>query len=173
MNKYFAFAIILLLTSFTIPKPDAWQTVNGDGYTILCPPGWTIDSSGAVGTEYIFFAPSDSAADPFRENLNLIVQDLSGMNINLDKYTEISVDQVKTLISNSNLISSEKLQEDGLLFQKLIYTGDQGIYHLKFEQYYFIHHEKSYVLTLTYAITTFDQFQKTGEQIMSSFQFTN
>lgn len=172
MDKITTFAIFLLLTSFTIKQPDAWKTIKGEGYTILCPPEWTIDSSGTVGTELIFFTPMDSTGDQFRENFNLIVQDLSGLNMTLDKYTEISVEQIKTLIQNSNLISSEKVQEDGLVFQKLFYTGTSGMNKLKFEQFYFVHDEKAYVLTLTCAESTFDKFQKEGEQIMRSFFFT-
>lgn len=172
MNKIFGFALILLLGSFTLFQPGAWQTIKGDGYTILCPQEWTVDSSGSAGTEYIFFAPTDSAGDMFRENINLIVQDLSGLNLNLDKYTEISIEQIKTLIANSNLISSEKIQEDGLVFQKLFYTGEMGDYALKFAQYYFVHDEKAYVLTLTCPEDTFEKYLKTGEQIMRSFFFT-
>ena len=173
MNKITLLAIVLLLTSFTLFQPGAWQTFKGEGYTILCPPDWTMDVTGLAGTKCVFFSPTDSANDPFRENFNLIVQDLAGMNLNLDKYTEISIEQIKSIMPNSTLISSEKLQEDALIFQKLLYTGDQGDNHLKFEQYYFVRKEKAYVLTLTCPIETFDRYQKTGEQILSSFQFTD
>ena len=56
------------------------------------------------------------------------------------------------------------------MFQKVIYNDDQGIYKLKFEQYYWVKKEKAYVLTLTCEIDQFEQYIETGEEIMNSFR---
>jgi hypothetical protein len=100
-----------------------------------------------------------------------VIQDLKGMNINLDKYVEISLGQIKTLITNGNLLDSKRLSRDGNEFQKVIYTGDQGIYKLKFEQYFWVQGEKAYVLTLTCDIGQFENYKEIGEQILNSFKF--
>jgi hypothetical protein len=111
----------------------------------------------------------ESAEDTFRDNVSLITQDVSNINMNLDQYTELSEKQVKTLITNSNIISSERVSSAKTDFHKIVYTGDVGIYHLVFHQHYWIIGNKAYILTFSYEQSKADKFQETGEQILNSF----
>ena len=146
-----------------------WKFLNGQGYTIGYPEDWTLDQSGQNGTSFYLLSPKTSAEDPFRENINLIIQDLKGQNLGLDGYTKISEEQIKTVITNGKLLESMRIPMEESEFQKVIFTGDQGRNKLKFEQYYFIKNEKAYVLTLTCETAQFDSYQKTGEKIMKTF----
>jgi hypothetical protein len=146
-----------------------WKTLNEKGYSIQYPDNWELNTSGQMSTSFILFSKQTSPQDQFRENVNLIIQDLTKQNINLDKYVEISEGQVKTMITNGKLIESKRLNSNGIDFQKVIYTGDQGTYKLKFEQYYLIKKNKAYVLTLTCETRQFDAYKEIGEQILNSF----
>lgn len=149
---------------------NGWKALSEINYYIQYPESWDIDKSGQMGTSVILLSKQSSQPDQFRENVNLIIQDLQGQIINLDKYVEISEGQIKTMITNGNLIESKRLSENGSEFQKVIYTGDQGAYKLKFEQYYWIKNGKAYVLTLTCELEQFEKYKVTGEKVLNSFR---
>jgi hypothetical protein len=167
--------ILLGLTSF-MTILGCGQTVNGvktlneNGYSIEYPDNWDLNKSGQMGTSFMLFSKPSSSQDQFRENVNLIIQDLSGQSTSLDKYVEISEEQIKTMITNGNIISSKRLKSNGIEFQNVIFTGKQGIYNLKFEQYYWVIKQKAYVLTLTCEINEFENYKTTGEKILNSFK---
>ncbi len=147
-----------------------WKAISENNYSIQYPETWDLDKSGMMGMSFILLSKQTSATDMFRENVNLLIQDLKAQQINLDKYVEISEGQIKTLITNSNITESKRQNENGSEYQKVIYTGEQGNYKLKFEQYYWIKDEKAYVLTFTCAIDQFETYQTIGEKILNSFR---
>jgi hypothetical protein len=147
-----------------------WKTANQSAFSIQYPPEWELDQSGQMGTSLVLFSPLESDEDKFKENINILIQDLSGRNIDLDKYTEISEQQVKTMLTNPDLIESKRMKTGTGEFHKVIYTADQGAFHLKFEQYFVVTDDNAYVITLTCEQTTFDKFQETGEKILNSFK---
>jgi len=154
-----------------IKTPEGWKLLKENGYSIQYPEDWTLDKSGQNGTSFIVLSLPTSTQDQFRENVNLLVQDLTGLNINLEKYVQISEDQIKKLATNGNLILSAKQTANGIDFQKVVYTFDQGIFKLQCEQYYWIKSNKAYVLTLTCQTTQFDTYKEIGEKILNSFCF--
>jgi hypothetical protein len=147
-----------------------WKTLNQSNYSIQYPATWELNQSGQMGTSFILFSPLESEQDKFKENVNLLIQDLRGKNIDLNKYTEISEGQIKTMATNSNLIESKRLKTESGEYHKIIYSADQGIFHLKFEQYYWVTNDKAYVLTFTSEQNRFDSFKETGEKILNSFK---
>lgn len=88
-----------------------------------------------MGTSFFLFTKQTSATDDFKENINLIVQDLGGQKISLKQYTELSKKQIKQLITNSKLIKSEKQTLHNKTFNEFLYTGEQGQLKLTFHQY--------------------------------------
>jgi hypothetical protein len=149
-------------------KPD-WKTLEVSEFSIQYPKTWELNQSGQMGTSFFLFSSLENDADDFKENVNLIIQDLSGQNIDLNKYTEISTDQIKTMITNSNMLESKRIKTQDEEYHKVIYTGDQGKYKLKFEQYYLIRNNKAYILTLTCEKEKFVNYTDDGESILNSF----
>jgi len=149
---------------------NGWKPLNENSYSVQYPDNWDIDQSGKMGISLILLSKLSSPQDKFRDNVNLLIQDLQGQSINLDKYVEISEGQIKTMLTNGNLIESKRLSEHGSDFQKVLFTGDQGVYKLKFEQYYWIKNGKAYVLTLTCELEQFEKYKVTGEKILNSFR---
>jgi hypothetical protein len=149
---------------------NGWLLLNESSYSIQYPENWELDKSGKMGLNLILLTKLSSEQDQFRDNVNLLIQDLRGQDINLDKYVEISEGQIKTMMNNSNIIESNRLNENGSEFQKIIYTGDLGVYKLKFEQYYWVKNEKAYALTLTCELNQFETYKVTGEKILNSFR---
>lgn len=149
---------------------NRWKVLNETNYSIQYPDNWDLNKSGQMGSSFVVFSRLTSPQDKFRENVNLIIQSLQGQKINLDKYVEISEGQIKTMVTNGNLIESKRLNLNGHEFQKVIYTGDQGVFKLKFEQYYWVINGQAYILTLTCERNQFDTYKSTGEKIINSFR---
>ena len=148
----------------------SWKKIDKANYLIQYPSDWELNESGQMGTSFILFSPLESDKDKFKENVNLLIQDLSGYNLDLNKYTDMSVKQIKTMIPNSTLIESKRIKTSSQEYQRLIYTGDQSSFHLKFEQYYWVKNNKAYVLTLTCEQNKFSKYKVVGERILNSFR---
>lgn len=149
---------------------DEWKILDESNFVVHHPSSWELNQSGQQGTTFIALSPLESTDDKFRENVNLIVQDLSGHNLGLDEYTVISTDQILHMIPNSSILENKRMSSAGNEFQKVIYTGEPGTYKLKFEQYYFVVDKQAFVLTLTCEQDKFDQFKEVGERILNSFR---
>tara|TARA_B110001469_G_C9483296_1_gene242192 strand:- start:192 stop:749 length:558 start_codon:yes stop_codon:yes gene_type:complete len=147
-----------------------WQSLSEDKFEISHPSNWTINKSGQMGMSFSLTSPLSNTSDKFRENVNLIIQDLTGYDLDLEKYVELSVGQIKTLVTNGKIISNKRQKNDNQEYQKTIYTGKQGIYDLKFEQYYWVIDNKAFVLTLTCEEKRFNSYQTTGVRILNSFK---
>jgi hypothetical protein len=148
-----------------------WKTFTEKNYSIQYPPSWELNQSGQMGASFYLFSPLESNKDQFRENVNLLIQDLTGQNIDLDRFVEISEVQVKTMITNTGIFESQKIKNADSEFYKLVYSGDQGIFRLKFEQYCWVINQKAYILTLTCEENKFSDFKENGQNILNSFTF--
>ncbi|HWY11050.1 MAG TPA: PsbP-related protein [Bacteroidia bacterium] len=169
MTKLFTFLLFLPIVVCGQTANNDWKTLDKPNYSIQYPATWELNQSGQMGTSFILFSVLESAQDKFRENITLLIQDLTGKNIDLNKFTEISESQIKTLATNAHLIESKRIKKD-TEYHKIIYTADQGIFHLEFEQYYWVINDKAYILTFTSEHTKFENFKVTGEKILNSFK---
>lgn len=167
--KYF-FTLLLFSPLFLqAQSTEKWDTYNANLYAINYPTSWSLDTSGQGGTKFVFLSPAESDGDAFKENVNLIIQDLKGYNLDLNGYTKLSTEQVKTMITNSKILESKRVKQGATEYHKIIYTGDLQTYHLTFEQYYWVVNDRAYVLTFTAEQTKFKTYQAVGEKILNSF----
>ncbi len=172
MNKLLLIGILLLTTNFSIlAQSTEWDTLSKKDYSIQYPNTWELNESGQMGTSFILFSPVSSQKDQFRENVNLLIQDLAGYDLNLNKYVEISENQIKTMITDGNITESKRITSGSLDYHKVVYTGKQGVNNLKFVQYFWLVNDKAFVLTLTCEENQYDNYKVTGEKILNSFKF--
>ena len=172
MKKYLYFIILVLsLNSFGQIKETSWKTINDNTYSIQYPDNWELNTEKSMGTSFILFTEQTSSEDKFRENINLIIQNLEGYNLNLDDYVAISEEQISKMVTNGIIIDSKRLNTNNTEFQKIIFTGKQGLFQLKFVQYYFVKDEKAYVLTFTCEEIQYEKYSLISDQILESFLF--
>jgi hypothetical protein len=146
---------------------DAWTSMDQSDFALSHPAGWSLDQSGQAGTKFILFTGQSNSG--FRDNVNLIIQDLKGSGFDLDKYVTLSEGQVKTLITNSQIIESKRVKSELGEFQEVIFTGDQGVFNLKWRQRYWLKGEKAFVLTFTASQATYDQYKQISQKLFDSF----
>lgn len=169
--KKILFLIILVinLNAFGQIKESSWKTIDESTYSIRYPENWELNISKTMGTSFILLSQQTSSEDKFRENINLSIQNLEGYNLNLDAYVAISEEQISKMVTNGIIIESKRLNTNNTEFQKIIFTGKQGLFQLKFVQYYFIKDEKAYVLTFTCEEIQYEKYNIMVEQILESF----
>lgn len=165
------FLICFLVTPLFLhaQNTEEWNTFKAAAYSINYPSSWSLDTSGQGGTKLILFSPSESEEDAFKENINLIIQDLAGHKMDLNAYTKLSTEQLKSIMTNSKILESKKIKQGSTEYHKITYSGDLQNYHLTFEQYYFVIKDLAYVLTLTTEQNKFKKYQAAGEKILNSF----
>jgi len=168
-SSLFIFVVSTIGISSFSTQAQEWKTLKENNYEIQYPANWQLNQSGAMSTSFLFLSPLSSAEDQFQENVNLLIQDLSAHNLDLDAYSKLSTGQIETMMPGGKLISSERLKKNGQEFQKVVYLGTQGDFNLKFEQFYWVINNKAYVLTLTCEANQFDVYKQTGEKILTSF----
>jgi hypothetical protein len=86
---------------------------------------------------------------------------------------EISLEQVKTMITNGKLILSERKNgsDEEYNFHRVVYTGKQGIFDLHFEQYIWLEDGLAFILTSTSEQDAYNTFSRHLDEILKSFQF--
>lgn len=168
MAKFIFVACIYFFGTSTFQ--ESWKTFSKDEYSIKYPENWKLDASGNMGTVFILFSARASETDSFRENINLTTQDFSKYTMSLDHFAQLSESQIKSVIENAKILESKKLENNGKHYYKIVYTGDQGPYTLKYKQYYFIENKKAYVLTYTSLVSTYDKYNQVATMIMDSFK---
>ena len=173
MKKTFILPILFLAAasiSFGQSTAVVTKTHAKDNYSIGYPENWELDTSGRMGSSFFLFSETSSTQDTFKENINLIVQDITGLDIDLDKYVEISSEQIKTMIPEGTILESTRKNKEGITYHSMIFTGKQQPYSLKFEQRYWIKNNTAYVLTLTCEKEQFDAYIEIGRKILDSFK---
>jgi len=148
----------------------AWKTLKFDNYSIQYPSTWMPDTSRQMGTKFILLSPVESPDDKFRENVNLVTENIAGRHIDLNTYAEAAKEQLKARLQVT-LLEGKKVKKGEGEYYKMIYSADQSNYHLKFQQYYWVTGGTAYVLTFTAEINKFAGFKPTADKIQDSFKF--
>lgn len=161
---------VQLTTSELVKDTVHWKLLSEGEYEIQYPDSWEVSNSGQMGTTFVILSPLSSELDQFRENVNLMVQDLAGYSLTLDQYVELSENQIETLITDGKISFSERQEREGVQYHKAIYTGRQGIFKLKFEQLYWLVGDTAYILTLTCEEDQYEKYKEIGGLILKSFE---
>ena len=167
----FTFLSIAFFSSCQNLKDTSSTTYAKGNYKIEFPKNWELDTSNASAVEFSLYSPRENISDNFSENVNLIIQNLVGQNISLDKYAEISERQIKTNAIDLHDFSSRKIKTNKNEFYELEYKMTFKTYKLHTIQHYFVENEKAMVLTLTSEINKPEEIQKIGNKIIKSFSY--
>lgn len=149
---------------------NGWKTYATTDYSIQFPGTWDLDDSGRMGMTFQVLSPQASTEDVFRENVNLVIQDLKGQKVKtLDQYAKYSISQIKVMMKGSNILSEERLNQNGQDIQRVVFNANQDGMSFIFEQYYLIKRNKAYVLTLTCEADSFEAYSTVGRKVLNTF----
>lgn len=173
MNLILSLFICLLpqmeATSQTIQTGD-WKKLTVEVCSVEHPADWTEDVSGDGGTTFFLYCPLDNPEN-FRGNINLLVQPLNGLGIDLQKFIEMTEEQIPTFLVDSQIIGKKTMKKSKREYCVLDYTGKLNGFDLHFLQYLWVIDEKAYTLTYTSHDLTNDVHLETAIKIMDSMKF--
>ena len=157
-----------LVSTFCYSQLD--KSYSRPEYSIDYPQKWTLDTSKKLGDAIFFYSPFENAQDDFSENVNLMIQNLAGQNINLSSYKIITEKQIATMAVNGKLIKSiiEKTAKGDRYFVEYLMTMNNKDLHIKSICY--IKSNFAYLATFTTKTGTFEKYKKTGTEILDSFR---
>ena len=150
--------------------PADWKILEQSTYAIRYPDSFTLAPPGTMGASFILLTEQTSADDKFRENINLMIEDLKGKSISLDRYAKVAEAQIKTHIADGDIIESKRVKRGNSEFHTIIYTATWPHVRIKQEQRYMMKKDKVYVLTFSAELEQFENYKDVGRKIMDSFQ---
>lgn len=166
--------LLLLFFSLTISSylfsQENLLTHKTDDFSISYPENWSYsDQKPNPMVQAVFYSPEASQEkDSFRENVNLTVEDLKGREMDLNEYTNTSLESVKSQIPSAKIITQTDTKVNGFDAKSIVWSADFGTIYLKFKQISTIINEKAYIITYTSTVEEFDDYIEIGDQILSS-----
>jgi hypothetical protein len=145
-------------------------TISDDRYKISYPDTWKADQSGARGTAFLLYLPSVGDNTTFKDNINLLIQDLTGYDMDLKGFTELSMQQLNQMLPEIKILTNDLKNADGHDFHQLVFTAKQSGFNLKFEQRYWVKNNTAYVVTATYTEKTAAEQEPGIKIVLDSFQ---
>jgi PsbP len=160
----------LFYSLFSSAQSSQNRIVSTAHYNIICPEGWTIDTSKLLGAEVFLFSAFENSNDKFRENINVLIQNTAAYGINLDEYVSITEKQIKgEMVKDGQVLISERIKTDNREYHKLVYTMTQGNFQLKILQHLYMVKGNAHVLTYTAEADKFEQYTNSISETMNSF----
>ncbi len=169
--KYLNLTIFLAISFFSFGQEQKLETFKAAKFSIQYPLDWEVNDTGLMGSKLFLLSPLSSPNDAFRENINVIVEDIRAYNLDLDGYIKASEQQLMQIMPDAKFILSERMSTQNPPFHKIVYTGSQSNFELKFLQYIWAIDGTATILTFTAEVDQFDSFIETAEEVLNSFRF--
>jgi hypothetical protein len=147
-----------------------WNLLQTDIYSIRYPPDWTANTTGLGGTSFALFAPAASHKAVFRQNINLVIKDVSADTVTLEELTNVNLEMLKAAFSNFSVISAKRLKDTIGEYQQMVYEFQQQGYFLRQLQEYRIIGGKAYYLTFTSLRSRYDTYMDVVGEVFGSFR---
>ncbi len=146
---------------------DGWVEYDHKEYSVFAPQDWEMDVTGRMNTTFILFSPRDSKNDMFRENVNLVKEDISKMDMTLFDYVKNSEGVLEKYMSDLRDLNIEQKGER----YWLTYAATQERMDLYFVQMIELNEGVIYILTYTSNDQSISVHADNGKKIIERFQF--
>ena len=164
---------VLLFVSVTLFAQDDWKTLKKDDYAISYPKDWvSSDQKPQPNMQFLLLLDAKSQEnDSFRENINLMTENLGSRDLTLEAYNKMSVDGIIAQIPSAMIISNQSTKVEGREAAAIVWSADFGNgMILKFKQIVMVYNNKGYILTFSSSEAEYDTYIEVGDQILNSFK---
>lgn len=163
------FCLIVFSVNGQSVSQDDFKVFSKNDFKISYPSAWRVDTSGTMNSKVFFFSPADGPDDKFSDNLNVMIQSLGGQPIDIQKYKEISEQQIKVMFSDGKMEESKVVNANGREEYHLSYEFSQGIFRLKVLAMCFIKNDNAYLATFTSEASKFERYRPIAEKMLGTF----
>ena len=139
-------------------------------YSIKYPADWEMEEK-MDGVDVIFFSPLENEVDLFRENVNIVVQDMTGRRMSLAEYSQKAIVQMKVVFKDNLIIlESKPVKFGGRDGHKFVYIGKGPEQDIKVINYWTIAGKKAFQFGFTSTVAQFERHSETAEKMAESFR---
>ena len=139
-------------------------------FSIKYPTDW-YKQENQEGASVIFLSPLDNQLDFFKENVNVVVQDLSKSSMELKDYTDTAIRQVEIIFrENLQVIESKPTWLSGYPAHRFIFLGKGPEAEFKYFIVWTIKDNVAYQVTYAAISSQFDKYLPIVKRMMSSFK---
>ncbi len=167
LTKFLAILVALSLSASLLAQNTV--TYSTPEYDLDYPENWELDESKTKGPAIFFFSPVEDEEDQFRENVNIMVQDLSGTGLDFKGYIDLSKDQFKGFGAKVYELRVVEEPTDGVQEAILSYAMEQFGLQLRCYQRLKMIDDTAYLITFTAEEDNYETFLKEGKNLLNSF----
>ena len=143
----------------------AWQTIDRADFSIRYPSDWTLQPESENAVFYLY-APAESEADRFRENVSLVVEVLPNGKYDADSYVK---EAIKLL--QGQVTANERVVRAGHEGGRLVYTQRPALDVVTTnELYVWVINGKAYLLAFSRESGNEGDQANAGERILKTFE---
>src|SRR3989338_5418929 len=140
------------------------------GFALKYPAAWSL-AENQGGAAVVFYSPKENALDIFRENVNIVVQDISRNPMGLDKYTETAITQMQAVFgTNLEVMDSSPTFIDNRPAHQFIFIGKGPQVNLQYQCRWTLAGTTAYQITYTAIASGYERLLAQAERIMGSFR---
>lgn len=122
------------------------QAFTGSGYTINVPEGWSTRRN-MMGADLFIMSPQDDDTTTFRENVNVVLENLPA-GLSHEDYLTATRQQMRGLIGDAEIVE-EAVTVNGLDGTRIRYPLTMGAHNGDNDAYIFTSGNAAYVITLS------------------------
>ena len=164
--------VLILGVVLVISKEHRFKDYHNraGGFSISYPATWAFEENKG-GAAVIFFSPKENELDFFKENVNVVVQDISGKPMELIAYTNLAIKQMQMVFEdNFVIIESGPAFVAGQGAHKLIFIGKGPDTELKYMSVWLIKDLSAYQITYTALSSQYDRYIGKMKKMVRSFR---
>lgn len=140
------------------------------GFSISYPATWSYEENKG-GAAVIFFSPKENELDFFKENVNVVIQDISANPLDLNAYTALAIKQMRLVFEdNFVVIESAPAFVAGRGAHRLVFIGKGPDTELKYMSVWTLDGMTAYQITYTALSSQYDRYVGEMKRMVSSFR---
>jgi outer membrane biogenesis lipoprotein LolB len=149
---------------------SSWKSYSGDGYSVKLSSDWS-KTKGSSVVDIAFTYNGTGLNGDFAENINVVVQDLKGYDLDLESYKDLSMDQYAELDYNVDDIYKKTIDGAKGYFCKV--SGEESGINCSILQYFTVIGDNAYVFTFAADEDDFDNLEDEVMEIYETIEFDN
>ncbi len=167
---------ILILTALLIVTLNAFAQTNflvykSSNYAITYPENWRLDTNHSMGEDLILSSPSDEVNGQFNTNVNIVIQDLTDLNLDLEGFRKLSLKQLKKYVRSPEIFENAIIgNKENRIHGNLRYTALNSQAKLMTHQHYYIKDSIAYIISLSTLFEEYEKYKAVGMEIFKSFE---
>lgn len=155
-------------TTATEGKPETFVS-DKHGYSITFPEDWKVQKDFR-NLDVIALAPPSKDQPASHANISVMAIK-ADTDIKLDALTESTVDNLKKIFKEIELVDNSKTTINGVEGRKLTYNYSFGDIKLQVQQYFFLKNQTAYVITCTTLLNDAPNYSTAFDKSVNSFKF--